>query len=56
MSKDTIDRIIDGVRTLGLVGLGIYALHLGFGDAGGIIIGGGLGLAAPAARRKAVSP
>jgi hypothetical protein len=55
MSKDTIEKLIDGVRTLVLVGLGILALHLGHGEVGTGVIMGALGLAAPAARRRTVA-
>lgn len=55
MSKDTIEKLIDGVRTIALVGLGILALHLGYVEVGCGIVGAATGLAAPAARRRTVA-
>lgn len=55
MSKDMQEKLIDGVRTLGLVGLGVLAMHLGHTEIGTGVICGALGLSAPAARRRTVA-
>lgn len=55
MSKDMQEKLIDGVRTVVLVGLGILALHLGHSEIGTGVVMGALGLAAPAARRRTVA-